>query len=251
MLQAKKKANLLYSRLLDYVRSGNAAAISAALAAPDFPGMWLLIVGHDLDFARTVLQFMSPQIARAAIEGGMGELDAAAVYLEYVELAKQAASSEELLALNLKMMIDYAERVAVLRTEAGEPSSPLLSPLLSPLTTQCRAYISEHVYDPLTTRDVAAALHVSRSHLSHIFKTDTGKTVGQYIRGEKATTAKMLLRHSTLGLAEIAQQLGFSSQSRFTEVFRLAVGVTPRQYRGGAGDDGRGGGEGRGGKAQN
>jgi AraC-like DNA-binding protein len=224
VLQTKKKANLLYSKLLDNVRSGNDTAICTALEAPDYFVMTRLIMGNDLGFARKVIQFIAPQIARAAIEGGMGELDAAAVYLDHMETAKKASSSRDLFTLNQKILIDYAKRVALLHDEEQ----------FSPLTAQCRAYISKHVCDPLTVHNVASALHISRSYLSRVFKKDTGKTIGEHIREEKIATAKILLRHTTLNIADIAQKIGFSSQSRFTEIFRKVVGVTPRQYRGGS-----------------
>ena len=220
ILKAKMKANLLYSRLLDFVRGGNTTAIRIALDASDYPCMVGLIIGNDLDFARTVMQFLTPQIARAAIEGGMAEMDAAAVYLDYMKLVNGADSSEELMSLNRRMIIDYSERVAVLHF--GEH--------FTPITAKCLEYISEHVCDPLTARHIAVALHVSRSYLSHVYKMDTGRTIGERIRAEKITMAKILLRHTTLNLAEISQEIGFSSQSHFTEMFRKMVGVTPKNY---------------------
>ena len=222
VFQAKMKANLIYSKLLDFVRNGNTYAIRLMFESKEYSGLTRLILGDDLDYARTVMQFLAPQITRAAIDGGMGELDAAAIYLNYMGLAKEAASSDELQTLSRNILIDYAEQVSALHLEEQ----------FSPFTTQCLNYINEHVYDLLTARDIAAALHVSRSYLSHVYKIDTGKTIGERIRAEKITMARFLLLHTTLNLAEISEKLGFSSQSRFTEIFRKVVGVTPKKYRG-------------------
>ena len=43
--------------------------------------------------------------------------------------------------------------------------------------------------------------------------------------------AKTLLRESRLGLVDIAIELGFCSQSHFTQVFRCLVGMTPSRFR--------------------
>lgn len=44
-------------------------------------------------------------------------------------------------------------------------------------------------------------------------------------------TARRQLRESTQSLAQIAFNVGLSSQSHFTRTFKQHVGVTPGQYR--------------------
>ena len=221
ILHKKKQANLLYSRLLNFVRMGNVEAIQTVFSSPDYTEMTAAIIGDDIDFARTVVQFLSPQIARAAIEGGVSELDSAAVYLGYLESINTAASTQELLEIHRSMLADYAGRVAFASIDIP----------LSPLARRCYSYIHDHVHDRITTRDIAAALHVSRSYLSHVYKSETGTTISESIYHEKVATAKILMRHTMLNIAEIAYQLAFSSQSRFTEVFHKVEGVTPGKYR--------------------
>jgi AraC-like DNA-binding protein len=221
VLQTKNKANMLYTRLLEFVRCGDTAAIEGSLASPGYAGLTGLMLGSDFDFAMTVMQFLSPQIARAAIDGGMGELAAADIYLEYMQSAKTATTGVELLALHQKMLVDFAGRVETLK--AKEP--------LSPLIAQCNAYIAQHVNESLTASEVARALHVSRGYLAHCYKKETGTTVKSRILEEKLAIARILLGHSELGIAELSAQLGFSSQSRFTDLFKKSNGTTPLKYR--------------------
>jgi hypothetical protein len=93
IIQAKSKANMLYARLLEFVRHGDTIAIKTSLSSSDYPGLTGLMLRGDPDFAMTVMQFLSPQIVRAAIDGGMGELAAADTYLEYMQCAKTAKTS--------------------------------------------------------------------------------------------------------------------------------------------------------------
>jgi AraC family transcriptional regulator len=53
----------------------------------------------------------------------------------------------------------------------------------------------------------------------------------QYVQARRVKRAQQLLADRKTSLAEIALSLGFSSQSHFTNVFREAVGVTPKAYR--------------------
>jgi AraC family transcriptional regulator len=43
--------------------------------------------------------------------------------------------------------------------------------------------------------------------------------------------AKQLLHHQQLTLVEICQEVGFTSQSHFTRVFRQHTNTTPKAYR--------------------
>lgn len=57
-------------------------------------------------------------------------------------------------------------------------------------------------------------------------------TVNAYATGLKIKEAQRLLLTTAKPLSEIAQYLGFSSQSYFQNVFKRCTGVTPGEYRG-------------------
>lgn len=74
-------------------------------------------------------------------------------------------------------------------------------------------------------------LGLNHTSLCRLFKECTGMTVGAYATGLKVKEAKRLLRATDKPLSEIAQYLGFSSQSYFQNVFKRGTGVTPGEYR--------------------
>jgi AraC family transcriptional regulator len=53
----------------------------------------------------------------------------------------------------------------------------------------------------------------------------------QYVLFRRVKRAQDLLAIRTTSLAEIALAVGFCNQSHFTNVFRQATGMTPRDYR--------------------
>ena len=58
-----------------------------------------------------------------------------------------------------------------------------------------------------------------------------GVTPHQYVMRERVGEAKRLLAKGHMSVAEVALTVGFASQSHFTDLFRRAVGTTPKRYQ--------------------
>lgn len=65
----------------------------------------------------------------------------------------------------------------------------------------------------------------------HAFTRYKGVSPISYLINRRIDEAKELLTHSNLPIAKIAQSVGFSSQSYFSQVFRKEVHMTPWAYR--------------------
>lgn len=63
------------------------------------------------------------------------------------------------------------------------------------------------------------------------FKLMMGCTPGQYIINRRITEARRLLLDKSRSIADIAYEVGFSSQAHLTTTFKAQVGITPGQYR--------------------
>jgi AraC family transcriptional regulator len=93
-------------------------------------------------------------------------------------------------------------------------------------------YIDEHLGSELSLDDLAAVARLSPYHFARLFKNSTGLPPHQYVIARRVERAKELLRDRVrLPLAEIALEMGFSSQSHFTRHFKRLVGVTPRLFQ--------------------
>jgi AraC family transcriptional regulator len=92
-------------------------------------------------------------------------------------------------------------------------------------------YIDSSLGEPLTLDGLAERAAVSRAHFVRRFRAATGVSPHRYLVLRRIEKAKLLLRGSSLPLADIALSVGFSSQSHFTQVFHLATGQTPSQFR--------------------
>lgn len=99
---------------------------------------------------------------------------------------------------------------------------------------QCAAvkrYIDLHFKEQLTLDLLSQEAHVNKYYLSHAFKREYGVSPINYLISRRIDESMYLLAETDLSLSQIAQLLGFSSLSYFSQVFRKAQGVSPMEFR--------------------
>lgn len=89
--------------------------------------------------------------------------------------------------------------------------------------------------DELTVDDMARTAMYSKFHFSRMFRQVTGVSPGRFLSTVRFQEAKRLLASTSLSVAEISNRVGFSSLGTFSTRFKSSVGVTPTEYRQGAG----------------
>jgi AraC-like DNA-binding protein len=92
-------------------------------------------------------------------------------------------------------------------------------------------HIKNNLREECTREQMARKCHLSPSYFSSLFKQVTGVNFAEYVNQNRVEKAKTLVETSELNIAEIAQQVGFSDQSYFCQVFRKFTHMTPTQYR--------------------
>ena len=63
------------------------------------------------------------------------------------------------------------------------------------------------------------------------FKSVYGTSLAAHIREHRMEQAAKLLRTTDRSIAEIAQAVGYDSQSKFTAAFKAYFHMLPREYR--------------------
>lgn len=100
-----------------------------------------------------------------------------------------------------------------------------------PVLRTAMAHIEEHLADPLGVPDIARAAGVSHTHLTRLFRKDTGLTVVGYIRRRRMERARHLLIASTLAIPAIAATVGIPDLQAFNKTCRRELGASPRTVR--------------------
>lgn len=94
-----------------------------------------------------------------------------------------------------------------------------------------RRYIDLHFKEPLTLEQLSGEAHMNKYYLSHAFKREYGVSPINYMISRRIEESKYLLAETDLSLSHIAQLLGFSSLSYFSQVFRRTQDISPMEYR--------------------
>lgn len=94
-----------------------------------------------------------------------------------------------------------------------------------------RRYIDLNFKEPLSLEQLADVAHMNKYYLSHAFKREYGVSPINYLISRRIDESKFLLAETDLSMSQIAQILGFSSLSYFSQAFRKANGTSPMEYR--------------------
>lgn len=94
-----------------------------------------------------------------------------------------------------------------------------------------RRYIDNHFKENLRLDQLAQLAHVNKYHLAHAFRREFGTSPISYLISQRVAESRFLLRETDHTLSLIAQMLGFSSPSYFSQCFRRVEGISPIEYR--------------------
>lgn len=170
------------------------------------------------------------------------EMETAALYIEAARTGKRAASlltitgslvtGEYMAAGRTNRVCDDMIAVALETAISLSPAESLPGgELHSWRVSAVMEYISKHLTDRITIETLCAITGTSRSHLSYIFKAETGFSIVDYINRQRVAASCGMLRSTDLPVIDIALSCGFSDQSYFNRIFRSIKGVSPSRYR--------------------
>ena len=96
---------------------------------------------------------------------------------------------------------------------------------------EIRRYIDLHFKEALTLELLSDEAHMNKYYLSHSFKKEYGVSPINYLISRRINESKYLLAETDLTMSQIAQLLGFSSLSYFSQTFRKTQGMSPMEFR--------------------
>ena len=124
--------------------------------------------------------------------------------------------------------------ILVIRLMRSTTLSVAMEPQTIAGNRQCalvRRYIDDHFKEALTLDLLAEEAHMNKYYLSHAFKKEYGVSPINYMLSRRIDESKYLLAETDLSLSRIAQLLGFSSLSYFSQAFRKTQEISPMEFR--------------------
>ncbi len=92
-------------------------------------------------------------------------------------------------------------------------------------------YIHAHLERDLSLAELADVINISPTYFASLFKQAIEISPHQYVIQQRVERAKLMLSKTDLTIADIALQVGFSSQSHLNQQFKRLTGRTPKQVR--------------------
>lgn len=160
-------------------------------------------------------------ITRYCVDGGM-ELERAYRLSDYyIFHMDELKTIDDIAALHDRMVLDFTGNMALLRNRK----------VISKSILKCIDYIYKNIDTRILTYELAEYVGLSENYLSRLFSKELGISLSDYIREKKIDKATLLLKYTDMSAAEIANQLSFSSQSHFIQIFKKSTGVSPKKYK--------------------
>lgn len=98
------------------------------------------------------------------------------------------------------------------------------------ITKACN-YISNHLGDDFTYRDVAEFVHLSPRHFIRRFRNETGETFTDYVFRIRMEGAMRLLTEGNILPEDVGVAVGYHDDKYFQQIFKKHTGYTVREYQ--------------------
>ena len=92
-------------------------------------------------------------------------------------------------------------------------------------------YLMQHLPEQITMEDMAKKFLMNTTTLKATFKKVYGVSIASHMKTHRMEYAARLLLDTTDSVAQVAEAVGYTSQSRFSNAFYETYGVLPSEYR--------------------
>ena len=89
----------------------------------------------------------------------------------------------------------------------------------------------QHMEQRVTIEELSKQYLINPTTLKSAFKDVYGTSLAAHIKEHRMEQAAKMLRETDMSIAEIAQAVGYDSQSKFSTTFKAFFQVLPREYR--------------------
>lgn len=131
----------------------------------------------------------------------------------------------------LSMSAQLLRLISEIKLHRGQPIGQPGRQLAEDRVSETIGFMQDHLHLALRLEDLAAHAGRSVSHYSKVFKELTGQAPMAYFAQLKTRKACELLDETSMSVAEIAGELGYTDPFYFSRHFKRVQGCSPTAYR--------------------
>ncbi len=92
-------------------------------------------------------------------------------------------------------------------------------------------YLIDNLHERVTIEELSHKFHMNPTTLKNKFKSVYGNSIAAHVKEHRIEKAADLLLESNMSISEIAELVGYTSQSKFSASFFEVYGMLPLEYR--------------------
>lgn len=114
-----------------------------------------------------------------------------------------------------------------------EGTSNQVKDIRSVYVMKIQKFVQANLHHDVSLRALADHVNLHPTHLSKLYKIETGEGVSEYVSRLRMETACHMLMTTDRKVYEISADVGYLDPAYFIKVFKRQFGVTPQEYRDG------------------
>jgi transcriptional regulator GlxA family with amidase domain len=140
--------------------------------------------------------------------------------------------TKHLIATCFPRPIEFHGAIQLGRTTIAVAAKELPAAVSDPRIQLALTLLRENSFSPrVRVMEIAATLHITSSHLRHLFKKEVGLAPTQYVKTLRLQKARELFETTFLSIKEVMVAVGFADPSHFVRTYKEQHGETPSQTR--------------------
>ena len=189
-----------------------------------------VVYGNESNYARLVLNFHEESTLRDIIKEKMNHVylvkdkEAENILLRFQQLCNCPFPEPEngmlMKALLTQLVIILGKENELQPVNAG----------FSTIVQQALAYVDSHLPETIHVDEIARALYISNSYLSHCFREELHLSVYRYVLEKRLSLASQMIWNNTQPTVAAAA-CGFNDYSSFYRQYKKTFGAPPSQSK--------------------
>ncbi|WP_026522890.1 AraC family transcriptional regulator [Butyrivibrio sp. VCB2001] len=211
-------------QFLSMIRNGDTKNILSAFEKMSSPEVLSVFSKESLNYYASGygLAILKALSRKAAEESGLSVITIDEITQKYTQLSSATNNADLQVRYQTDMIVELTKAVH---------NHKLSLDKYSPSIQKVLEYINLHLGDHISNEDLSANANMSISHLSKVFKKETGETMTEYIALMRCKKAANLLKKTNLPIQEISSYVGYSDNNYFVKVFKKNYDMTPTEFR--------------------